>query len=319
MPFAGTRNQDNWVEVAEAQMSERVVIIRNPAAGNGRSPFIDVVAERLRRGGQKVTIADTKAPGHATEIAETLARTGEAQVLVAAGGDGTIRDVAEGAFGHGVALGIIPAGTANVLARELGYMPHGRIGARHVSDVLLSRSLRDLYPFDVDFGGCSRMGICWLGAGFDARVLEFVSPSLKAKIGRASFLPATIKALWGEKRAAPIEWRTSDGAKGSCYWFIAANIRRYAGPFVLTRQTQVSEPGLACLMLERQGAWARLAEQLSLALGRLDNKVTARALGNGSIEVADERIPLQLDGDFLGYGSAVITPRLVPIAFRAYG
>ncbi|WP_417462196.1 diacylglycerol/lipid kinase family protein [Kordiimonas sp.] len=299
-------------------MGERVVVIRNPAAGNGRSPFIEVVAERLRRGGQDVTIADTNAPGHATEIAEKLARTGEAQVIIAAGGDGTIRDVAEGAFGHDVALGIIPAGTANVLARELGYMPHGRIGARHVSDVLLSRSLKDLYPFDVYFDGRSRMGICWLGAGFDARVLEHVSPTLKAKIGRASFVPATIKALWHEKKVAPIEWLTSDGGKGSCYWFIAANIRRYAGPFVLTRQTEVSEPGLACLMLERQGAWARMVEQVSLALGRLDKKVAARALGNGNIEVADENIPLQLDGDFLGYGGAVITPRLVPIAFRAH-
>ncbi|WP_420430102.1 diacylglycerol/lipid kinase family protein [Kordiimonas sp.] len=299
-------------------MGERVVVIRNPAAGNGRSPFIGVVAERLRRGGQDVTIADTNAPGHATEIAEKLARTGEAQVIIAAGGDGTIRDVAEGAFGHDVALGIIPAGTANVLARELGYMPHGRIGARHVSDVLLSRSLKDLYPFDVYFDGRSRMGICWLGAGFDARVLEHVSPTLKAKIGRASFVPATIKALWHEKKAAPIEWLTSDGGKGSCYWFIAANIRRYAGPFVLTRQTEVSEPGLACLMLERQGPWARMVEQVSLALGRLDKKVAARALGNGNIEVADETIPLQLDGDFLGYGGAVITPRLVPIAFRAH-
>lgn len=299
-------------------MGERVVIIRNPVAGNGRSPLIGAVAERLRRGGQDVTIADTNAPGHATEIAEKLARTGEAEVIIAAGGDGTIRDVAEGAFGHDVALGIIPAGTANVLARELGYMPHGRIGARHVSDVLLSRSLKDLYPFDVYFDGRSRMGICWLGAGFDARVLEHVAPSLKARIGRASFVPATLKALWLEKHAPPIEWVTSDGGKGSCYWFIAANIRRYAGPFLLTRQTEVSEPGMACLMLERKGAWARMKEQVSLALGRLDKKVSARALGNGNIEVANEGIPLQLDGDFLGYGSAVITPRLVPIAFRAH-
>jgi diacylglycerol kinase (ATP) len=299
-------------------MGERVVIIRNPVSGGGKTAFVNAVAERLSRGGQEVEIIATEAPGHATQIAEEIAIRAKADVIIAAGGDGTIRDVAEGAFGHGVALGIIPAGTANVLARELGYMPRGRVGARHVSDVLLSRSLRDLYPFDIYFGGRNRMGVCWLGAGFDARVLEYVSPSLKAKVGRLSFVPATFRALWREREAAGISWSEDSGGKGEAAWIIAANIQRYAGPFVLTRQTAVSRAGLTCLMMEGRGPLARMADQVALAFARLDKRASCRALGNGSLTLGDDDTPLQLDGDFIGYGQATVTPRLVPLAFRAH-
>ena len=299
-------------------MGERVVIIRNPAAGNGRGPFIDTVAERLRRGGQDVSFLTSEAPGHATLLAAEVAVAGKAEVIIAAGGDGTIRDVAQGAFGHGVALGIIPAGTANVLARELGYMPGGHIGARHVSDVLLSRSLSDLYPFDVQHGDKRHMGICWLGAGFDARVLDLVSPNLKAKIGRAAFVPATVKALYNEKAASAISWHASSGGSGTCYWAVLANIRRYAGPFILTRQTRASEPGLVCLMMTKKGALARMGEQVKLIFGGLDRAAQSRVLGDGSVTLGDEHTPLQLDGDFLGHGQIVVTPRLTPLAFRAH-
>ncbi|WP_262692964.1 diacylglycerol/lipid kinase family protein [Kordiimonas aestuarii] len=299
-------------------MGERVVIIKNPISGGGKGPFISAVAERLLRGGQQVTIVPTEGPVHASKIAEELAIAGEVDVIIAAGGDGTIREVAEGAFGHGVALGIIPAGTANVLARELGYMPHGRIGARHVSDVLLSRSLKDLYPFDVHFGGENHMGVCWLGAGFDARVLEYVSPALKAKVGRMSFVPATFKALWRERSANSISWTMEGGGAGHAYWAVIANIQRYAGPFILTRQTRVNSPGLACLMMEGKGPLARAVDQIALLFGRLDRRAGIRQLGNGSLSLGDEDTPLQLDGDFIGYGGATITPRLVPIAFRAH-
>lgn len=298
-------------------MGERVVIIRNPVSGGGKTAFVHTVAERLSRGGQEVEVIATEAPGHATQIAEEVAMRGGVDVIIAAGGDGTIRDVAEGAFGHGVALGIIPAGTANVLARELGYMPHGRVSARHVSDVLLSRSLKDLYPFDVNVDGTSRMGVCWLGAGFDARVLEYVSPALKAKVGRLSFVPATLRALWRERSAPMIPW-VEDGEKGEVGWIVAANIQRYAGPFVLTRQTAVSQAGLACLMMQGQGALARMADQLFLALARLDRRAHCRPLGNGSLTMGDDDTPLQLDGDFIGHGRATLTPRLVPLAFRAH-
>ncbi len=299
-------------------MGERAVIIRNPISGGGKEPFVNHVAERLRRGGQEVSIIATEAAGHATTLVDEIITAKRADVIIAAGGDGTIRDVAEGAFGRGIPVGIIPAGTANVLARELGYMPHGRISSTHISDVILSRSLMDVYPFDVEFGGASRMGVCWLGAGFDARVLRHVSPYLKAKIGRAAFVPATFKALWHEREKAPVRWSEDGSGAGEAAWIVAANIQRYAGPFILTRHTSAGRAGLACLMMTGQGAGARMADQIALAIGHLDGRASCRMLGNGSLTLGDDATPMQLDGDFIGHGRATITPRLVPIPFRAH-
>ena len=299
-------------------MGERAVIIRNPISGGGKESFVNQVAERLRRGGQDVRVVPTEAAGHAAELVDDIITTKSADVIIAAGGDGTIRDVVEGTFGRGMPVGIIPAGTANVLARELGYMPHGRISATHISDVILSRSLRDVYPFDVQFAGASRMGVCWLGAGFDARVLKHVSPWLKAKVGRPSFVPATFKALWQDGREPLIRWSEEGSGAGEAAWIVAANIQRYAGPFVLTRQTAANKAGLACLMMPRAGAWPRMVDQITLAIGHMDRRANCRMLGNGSLSLGDDSTPIQLDGDFIGHGRATITPRLVPIPFRAY-
>ncbi|WP_417450420.1 diacylglycerol/lipid kinase family protein [Kordiimonas sp.] len=298
-------------------MGERVVIIKNPISGGGKGPFIGAVAERLLRGGQEVSIIPTEGPAHASDITRELVSAGKTDVIIAAGGDGTIREVAEGAFGYDISLGIIPAGTANVLARELGYMPHGRISARHVSDVLLSRSIMDLYPFDVAFQGENHLGLCWLGAGFDARVLAHVSPMLKARVGRLAFVPATLKALVEERKVSRINWAVEGGGSGHGGWAIVANIQRYAGPFLLTRQTKVNQPGLACLLMGETGALARMADQIALLFGRLDRRAGIRILDSGSMSLGDSDSPIQLDGDFIGYGQVTIAPRKKAIAFRA--
>lgn len=299
-------------------MSERVAIIRNRMAGRGKSALIENVAEKLRRGGQHVRLIDTEYPGHACEIANRITATGEADVVVAAGGDGTIREVAEGAFGHDVPVGLIPAGSANVLARELGYMQGGGISARHVANALLSRDIVDLYPFEVRREGRIQLGLCWLGVGFDAAVLHNVSPSLKAKIGRASFVPAILKALVDDAEMPEINWHMLKDTEGTCGWAVLANIRRYAGPFTLTRKTDFDQPGLACLMSVGKGAWARSLDQLNIGLGRFDKRCSSWLLEKASLTVGGDAIPVQVDGDFIGYGAVEVTPKKKPLPFRVF-
>ena len=92
------------------------MIIGNPNSGRaGSEGFLERCAEILRSGGLGVEVLNTERPDHATELASTT----EASLVVAAGGDGTINEVING-LGRGVTLGILPLGTANVLARELG-------------------------------------------------------------------------------------------------------------------------------------------------------------------------------------------------------
>src|SRR5215213_8840126 len=96
--------------------TKRAVIIGNPNSGRaGSRGYLERCAKILRSGGLDVEVMNTEYPAHATELA-TLAG---ARLVVAAGGDGTVNEVINGLV-ENATLGILPLGTANVLARELG-------------------------------------------------------------------------------------------------------------------------------------------------------------------------------------------------------
>src|ERR1700722_19429994 len=95
-----------------------MVIIFNPVAGRRRAALLWRVLDVLVANGIRLDLAETHRAGHA-EILAREAVQGGAPMVVAAGGDGTIAEVANGLMGSGARLGVIPLGTANVLAHEL--------------------------------------------------------------------------------------------------------------------------------------------------------------------------------------------------------
>ena len=96
-----------------------MVIVFNPVAGRRRAHLLWRVLDVLVANGVRLELAETRRAGHAEALTREAARRGEPMV-VAAGGDGTIAEVANGLMGTGARLGVIPLGTANVLAHELG-------------------------------------------------------------------------------------------------------------------------------------------------------------------------------------------------------
>src|ERR1700680_1912180 len=94
-----------------------MLVIFNPVAGRRRASALWRVLDLLVENGVMVEVAETQHAGHATELARAAAAEGR-NMVVAAGGDGTIAEVANGLLGSNTALGIIPLGTANVLAKE---------------------------------------------------------------------------------------------------------------------------------------------------------------------------------------------------------
>ncbi|MDX1581366.1 MAG: acylglycerol kinase family protein, partial [Alphaproteobacteria bacterium] len=103
--------------------SRTALVIFNPVAGRRRRVFFRKTLAAMEKLGLSVEMQETEYPGHAEELArERTAQHAESRpdLIVAAGGDGTINEVANGMIGSDVTLGIIPLGTANVLAKEIG-------------------------------------------------------------------------------------------------------------------------------------------------------------------------------------------------------
>ncbi|MDE6300871.1 MAG: diacylglycerol kinase family lipid kinase [Muribaculaceae bacterium] len=144
-----------------------LTLILNPKSGTLSKKGVDKwVARHLRRHGYDVRVEFTKAPGHATELAREAVERGDYGVL-ACGGDGTVNEVATGLIGTATALGIIPAGSGNGLARHIG-IP---VDVKQSMRVILADN-----PQACDYGTVNgRPFFCTFGMGFDAAVSKAFS------------------------------------------------------------------------------------------------------------------------------------------------
>ncbi len=229
-----------------------MIVIFNPAAGARRAQRLWRVLDLLAESGVRLAIAETRYPGHATELAEAASRQG-AGLVVAAGGDGTIAEVAAGlarAQGNtagpslgpalGPALGVIPIGTANVLARELR-LP---FAPRAVAACLAFRRTRTLWPGIARGAGGDRLFVQMVGVGLDAQVVHRLPLGLKRWLGRAAYVAQTLREM--QRYAyAPIHAQL-DGRAVQAGSIIVCKGELYAGPFTLAPSPWPLHPGPWC-------------------------------------------------------------------------
>src|SRR5579875_2617970 len=159
------------------------IVIFNPTAGRRRAYALWQVLDVMSANGMRIELAETSHAGHATELAREAAGGG-ARLVVAAGGDGTIAEVANGIAGSGAHLGIIPLGTANVLANELS-LP---FSPRAVAAALAFGRTCALWPGLARNGTSSRLFVQMLGVGLDAQVVHALSPALKRLLGKGAYV-----------------------------------------------------------------------------------------------------------------------------------
>ena len=149
----------------------------------------DAVSESLRRHlgpsiGLHVRVV--RSSEEATAAARVAA--GNADTVVAVGGDGTVADVATGIFGSGAALGIVPAGSTNITARSLGIPESAENALALFGRQTLFRSI------DVGRSG-DRSFLHIAGAGFDAALFSYANPDWKRRLGWVAYVPAAAAAL----------------------------------------------------------------------------------------------------------------------------
>jgi YegS/Rv2252/BmrU family lipid kinase len=237
----------------------KLFVIFNPAARGEKS-------QRLRRfleskAGPDVTLAPTTRAGDATRLAAGGAASGH-DVIVAAGGDGTINEVINGFAAANATLGLLPLGTANVFARELR-IP---INLPRAWALLERGATRTVDLACAEFGGQCRWFVQLAGVGLDAQAVRMASWELKKRVGPLSYVWAGLQAL--RHRANPVEVVGADGAVlASGAAVLIGNGRLYGGPFRLFPEARLDDGLLDVCVFEKVGHFNMLRHTLGVLCG----------------------------------------------------
>jgi YegS/Rv2252/BmrU family lipid kinase len=285
-----------------------MLVIFNPVAGRRRATALWKVLDLLVENGVKVEVAETQHAGHATQLARAAAERGLSMV-VAAGGDGTIAEVANGLIGSATSLGVIPLGTANVLAKEyrLSTAP------RAIANTLAYKRTRLLWPGIAAVNGGNHVFVQMVGLGFDGAVVHGLQPLLKRVIGRGAYV---WQSLWESIAYAFPKVRLSvDGKDYEAASVVVTKGRLYGGPYLLAPNAAPTEPGFQIALFENPGTFAALLSGAALPLGLLPRCPGVRVIAGTHVKFYSSNGPIktQSDGDALTGTPTQVTNAAAPI------
>jgi YegS/Rv2252/BmrU family lipid kinase len=283
-----------------------MVIVFNPAAGRARAQLLWRVLDVMAINGVKLEIAETHGAGHATELAHAAAVSGVG-LVVAAGGDGTIAEVANGLAGSPSRLGIIPLGTANVLAHELG-LP---FAPRAVAAALAFGRTRPVWPGLAQGAGGPRLFVQMLGAGFDAQVVHHLPIGLKRTFGRLAYAAQSLREL-NRYRFVPISV-CIDGNTTTAGSVIVSKGRLYGGCYTLAPGASPAARGFTVALFDCTGPLAALMYGAALPLGLIPRMPGLHLLRAEEVAINGEHVPAQTDGDPAGESPVTVRDAPTPI------
>ena len=258
--------------------------------------------------GVRLHVEETRFSGHAASLARDAAAAGH-DLVVAAGGDGTIADVANGLEGTQCRLGIIPLGTANVLAHELG-LP---FDPRAVAAALAFGRTKAVWPGLLRRDGqtASRLFVQMVGAGFDAQVVHGLDPAMKKAFGRAAYVLQAVRETV-RYRFRPIRVQV-DGTDTEAASVIVSKGNLYGGTYRLAAGATPTLPGFAVALFDRSGPCAAMMYGAALPLNLIHRMPGFRLLRAGSVRILSARVPAQADGDAAGEGPLLLTDAAGPL------
>ncbi len=270
-------------------MRKRIKLIANPISGGDSRPRIEKAIRFLEEADAQVDLYLTTQRGDASVEAASLNPT-DYDLVIAAGGDGTLNEVANGLVGRGLPLAFLPLGTANVMALELR-LPSTLEGACRVA---LYGDVKPVTLAEIN----GRFFLMMAGVGFDAAAVRAVSGRLKRYIGRFAYLVAGLRALV-TYRAVALQVKTAEGETLQARHLIISNIRLYGGRFMLAPTAGLDQPDLIACLVEKPGRVAVLVFWLRILLrGHLFGDV--QRVKSSAFKISGRAVPVQVDGDDYG-------------------
>jgi YegS/Rv2252/BmrU family lipid kinase len=289
-----------------------MAIIFNPIAGRRRRLVLEDVCDRLTARGWAIDLKPTGARGDAERFARDIAGLppGERPDLLAvAGGDGTISEAINGVLtvrsASPLAIGIIPMGTANVLAAEIGLA----VTADAIAAALDARRTQAVYIGRANGRAFTLMA----GVGVDAHVVAQLDIALKRRVGKAAYVIGALRQMF--RFGFPTyRVRIDDGPVLDAASVIVAKGRFYGGRHVVAPKARLDAPYFQVCLFERKGVFHMLRYALALARGTLPQARGYRILEGTHITIdGPPADPIQGDGDILGQVPAAIDIAPMPV------
>ena len=282
------------------------LLIHNPRAGNGgngRRRTLDEARKLLSSSGIETELAETRTPGEATEIARGAVKAGR-DLVIACGGDGTLNEVVNGLAmspgGCQVPLALLPGGTANILAKELG-LPWDVLRA--------AKRLPQAKPRPIALGLATPLAtpekrrhfLCVAGAGPDGVMVYSLDLGLKERVGILAYWYEGLRQVF---RYTFPRFRIISGERTvDASLVVVGRTKHYGGPFQITTEADLFEDRFELAAVTAENGLGYLAHLPSLWLGKLHEASGIHFWKTDALlcePLGKEPVYAQVDGEPLG-------------------
>ena len=278
-----------------------ILVIINPSARSSRARALCRKIEHLS---SRAYVRITNAPGEARALAEEAVAEG-CERIVAAGGDGTINEVVNGLAGSRTALGLLPLGTMNVFATELG-LPVGNL--RKCWEVVEHGLIKPVDLLRANDRHFVQLG----GIGFDAQIVAATSVDFKKTLGPLSYI---LSATQIASTKPPVLTVRGGGGTRQGSFVLIGNGRFYGGPFVLFKDARVDDGMLDVLIFKNLGYLDIVRYLQAIVLGNHTALSDVEYFQTAQVRVTSTGpVPVEVDGDVIG--TLPVTFKVIPRSLR---
>src|ERR1700674_1408941 len=262
---------------------------------------LDKARRIFRNAGIETELHNTTAAGEATAMARRAVNESR-QLVIVCGGDGTVNEVVNGLARSQVPLAVLPAGTANVLAKELSLPWNLPRAAERIIGAPYRRIALGL-AIPEKSSGEPRYFLSVAGAGADGALVSAVHPSIKLKAGILAYWQEGLRQL--TKYDFPL-FRTSMAGNAiniDASLVIVGRTKHYGGPFKITTEADLMQPEFELAFVTTRSAWRYIAYLPLIWAGKLRGARYVRFFKTNSLQCASNspsQVQIQVDGEPAG-------------------
>ncbi|MEP6962529.1 MAG: diacylglycerol kinase family protein [Acidobacteriota bacterium] len=292
------------------------VLIYNPVAGKiRRNPEAILQRTKAALGRARLVpqLLPTSAPGQAGSLARQAIVDG-ADLILVLGGDGTINEALQGVANTGVPMGVLPGGTANCLAMELGLGSNVERAAERLATC-------NVVPISLGQVTTERAGsrffLLMCGAGLDAAIVKEVHAGLKARTGKLAYWVAGLAQFRRSVRPMLV---ALDGERHACGFALVSRGRNYGGDMEIASGASLRRDDFEVVLFQGSHPLRYAFYMLGVGAKRVQRLPGVRTSYATSVEILSAS-PSQIDGEFLGSEPLKITivpgalTLLMPVAY----